>query len=112
MITFRRRTGKRTGLARLVDEAALSERIIEESRADSGHSQYVLVEVNHCLFLLTLRLIFLSKVDDRSYRSGVEAGTLNLGVDFPDVIGNRSFFLLQPLNALDKGAKLAGGHCL
>src|SRR5438105_5068314 len=53
--------------------------------------------------------VHLAQLDDRTERLDVVAVALGLGVDVADVVSDVLLVRLQRLNALNYGAKLAGG---
>ena len=53
-------------------------------------------------------LLHLPQPHDRAHRLGVVAVRLGLGIDVLDVVGDRLFLFLQPLDTFDEQAKLVG----
>src|SRR6516162_937655 len=70
------------------------------------HAEGALVEVEQALLLVVLVLVHLPDLDELAHDFRLEAGTLGFGINFLDVLAERTFFVLETFDALDERFQL------
>ena len=73
------------------------------------HAERVHIGFEQRLLLLALVAVLLAQADNDTQCLDVKAVALGLGIDIANVVGDRFFLFLEPLDPLDKGFELILG---
>src|SRR5262249_4775064 len=64
------------------------------------------VKVEQALLFVVLVLVHFADLNQLAHDFRVKAGAFGLGIDFLDIFAEHAFFVLKPLDTLDKGFEL------
>ena len=91
--------------------AGFSKELFRSAKTNlNDHAQRAHIDVQQLFLFLAVARFKLTQADYLAHDLDVEAGALRLGEHILDVVGNAFLFLLQALDALDKGFQAFGGN--
>src|SRR5688572_6946834 len=88
----------------------IARRSLLRRRRHRNHAQRAEIEFEHRLFFLALLPVALAQAHHLAQDLRVEAMPLGLAIDFLDVVRERPFLVLQPLDSLDQALELPLGE--